>query len=1570
MTSESTQSIGRAATLSGCGAAHRLFFSLVMLFMTAFAIDASAQGPLTVSMMPSYSQNLTYANAAINEPIQVWGRVSGGTGTYNTYTLDFGDGTPPITGSVNNSFTTFQIGGRDFIQSTRAYTTGGSKTVTLTVSDSSGASASRTAVIRVLLNPTHDERVNMAIEKGLIYLYRTQQRTTLGGQSVSYWYSSGGAGANAAVGASLMCFGENGHLASNDPALDVYADTVTRGIKWTVTRGRNMAIGMQTDGNPDANGNGRGIYFDDGVAYAHGFMTMGVINAFPNAAAAQAATIPPALWSGGGAVPANYYDFIQDSLDQFSWSQGDTGYKGWHYQMTTSNSGGGGFDGSTHQWPNIAILSAEERWGITPPNFVVANSMYAYRQGTDQSGGAYDGGLGYSGPTSWRNTAKTGGALVGYYLGGKLIGSDADADRAFAFIKRFWTSSGDYHADGGGWVRDFYAMFALKKGLQLQGVTTLTTPDGGIHDWYREMSGWLLGNEAVLDGAVSFPPVQVTYPSTINSITFEVLQSCGSGTFQFSLNGVALGSMSANPTSHCTCTPPLTTFTVTNAGLLSNWIAGAGNNSLSFTFSGGDYLCWVRAKIVSGATTHTAYLFDAPGGSVGDTNFCSAGYVYHTSLTAANNALFSPVGQVTQIGLGLRTLPNAFGQQSDGSWGNGNSYPGSYGPQLTTPHAILVLTKAITIPLPVAVIAAVGDQSSRFPAPFNLNGSGSYHQDTGIPLVEYLWDLDASNGVDWNSPDASGPTPTVNPGWTTNGPRTITLRVKDNQNPALTATATTVVNVTAADVAPVALAMPPSQVPQIYTGTLGSTIVLDGTASYDVDGDAIEKYEWDLNGDGQYATAADIALDTSGNLALGSTASVVYNSPNNSQVGLKVYSTPRNADGVALGPQKSGVSTKPIDVYASSTDLYVSALSATNMTPTVSADISATLTSAAGSIATSNVVVRFYNGNPLTGGVQVGGSYLVNIPAGGSSVLNLPGFALGGTSLLWAFVDANNLVVEYNEANNTANVNVANQPPVAIAQNVTVSAGGDCTAAASIDNGSSDPDAGDSITLTQTPAGPYAIGLTNVTLTVTDSHGVSSTATATVTVVDDTRPVFTDCPANIVVQTGPGRTTCDQVATWVAPIAMDNCALESVVSNYSSGDTFPIGVTPVTYTATDKAGLTAICSFTVTVVDNTPPVLTIPDNIVVSTDAGQCSAAVAFAVSASDNCPTVESSTDIASGTAFPKGTTTVTATATDAAGNMVSDTFTVTVNDTEDPVLTVPANIVVNNDPGLCSAVVTFSVSATDNCPDVTTGTDIASGTAFAKGVTTVTATAEDASGNQVTKTFTVTVNDNEKPVISCPPAVSVAFAAQPVAATTTAGFVAQGGAIQDNCDADPAVTSTDAVAGLCPTVITRTYTVTDASGNASICVQTITVNNLFAGDGIVWHQPLARNGASEDTDPSAGGTLKYRFKLNSTIPIQIHVQGCSGGVTSNSNVTGKVVVFGDTDMDGVLDAGELAIDISYNGVGGSGGVMDRIDGHLKYNLDTKKLPPTQKCYILQVTVTDTSTGESRVETVPLQAK
>jgi len=81
---------------------------------------------------------------------------------------------------------------------------------------------------------------------------------------------------------------------------------------------------------------------------------------------------------------------------------------------------------------------------------------------------------------------------------------------------------------------------------------------------------------------------------------------------------------------------------------------------------------------------------------------------------------------------------------------------------------------------------------------------------------------------------------------------------------------------------------------------------------------------------------------------------------------------------------------------------------------------------------------------------------------------------------------------------------VDHNPPQARCANVTVPAASSCTANASINDGSSDPDAGDRLTLTQSPAGPYPLGDTVVTLTVTDRGCQSSSCTATVTVTPGT----------------------------------------------------------------------------------------------------------------------------------------------------------------------------------------------------------------------------------------------------------------------------------------------------------------------------------------------------------------------------------------------------------------------------------------------------------------------------------
>ena len=147
-----------------------------------------------------------------------------------------------------------------------------------------------------------------------------------------------------------------------------------------------------------------------------------------------------------------------------------------------------------------------------------------------------------------------------------------------------------------------------------------------------------------------------------------------------------------------------------------------------------------------------------------------------------------------------------------------------------------------------------------------------------------------------------------------------------------------------------------------------------------------------------------------------------------------------------------------------------------------------------------------------------------------------------------------------------------------------------------------------------------------------------------------------------------------------------------------------------------------------------------PDMTVEAT--GPTGATVTFSASASDDVDGALTPTcSPASGSTFPLGTTTVTCSATDAAGNTGSASFDVTVEDTTPPVVTVPADITTAAT-SPAGATVTYSASASDLVDGALTPTcSPASGSTFPIGTTTVTCSATDAAGNTGTADFDVTV-------------------------------------------------------------------------------------------------------------------------------------------------------------------------------------------------------------------------------------
>ena len=365
-----------------------------------------------------------------------------------------------------------------------------------------------------------------------------------------------------------------------------------------------------------------------------------------------------------------------------------------------------------------------------------------------------------------------------------------------------------------------------------------------------------------------------------------------------------------------------------------------------------------------------------------------------------------------------------------------------------------------------------------------------------------------------------------------------------------------------------------------------------------------------------------------------------------------------------------------------------------------------------------------------------------------------------------------------------------------------------------------------------TSGSAFPLGTTNLVYQANDGFGNSSSCSFTVTVTDNILPIMFGCPIDITVNVTPG--TCGRVVSFAHPTATDNCIgsiTPTLISGFVSGSTFPLGATTVTFQATDAASNAASCSFEVSVIDNENPVISCPANVSVPIIAGTCGATVTYSLpTATDNCVTLVGPTltaGQASGTIFPEGPTIVSYTVADGSGNTDACSFTVTVVDNEAPVLTCPADFVVSNDPGLCGAVATYSLpTVVDNCstgivPYLITGS--ASGSAFTFGDNTITYGAADASGNTNSCTFTITVEDNENPILTCPNDTSISCDA-PVAYGVPVAT--------DNCNPSPVPVQVSPASGFTfpfgPTTVT--FFANDGNGNSGTCSFVVTVIDTTA--------------------------------------------------------------------------------------------------------------------------------------------
>jgi hypothetical protein len=376
----------------------------------------------------------------------------------------------------------------------------------------------------------------------------------------------------------------------------------------------------------------------------------------------------------------------------------------------------------------------------------------------------------------------------------------------------------------------------------------------------------------------------------------------------------------------------------------------------------------------------------------------------------------------------------------------------------------------------------------------------------------------------------------------------------------------------------------------------------------------------------------------------------------------------------------------------------------------------------------------------------------------------------------------------------------------------------------------------DSSAVNSSVPGNYA-----VTYNVTDNAGnTSEEVVRTISVVDSgetdtTAPVIT-VPTNISVDatdsSGTAATNGD-IATFLLAASADDDVDGSVTVTHDAPATFPLGETIVTFTATDAATNTSTKTATITVDDNTAPVITLTGSNTVTLNIGEDYAELgATAVDNVDGNTLTVLIDSSAVNNSIP-GTYVVTYNVTDNAGNICEEIVrTISVVDILAPVITVPGSITVDATDSSGTAATNAAIaaflnaaSASDDVDDSVTVTHDAP-TTFPLGETIVTFTATDASNNTSTKTATITVDDNTAPVITL---------AGSDAVTLNIGedYAELGATAVDNVDGNTLTVLIDssAVNNSIPGTYVVTYNVTDNAGNISEeVVRTISVVDVSA--------------------------------------------------------------------------------------------------------------------------------------------
>lgn len=301
-------------------------------------------------------------------------------------------------------------------------------------------------------------------------------------------------------------------------------------------------------------------------------------------------------------------------------------------------------------------------------------------------------------------------------------------------------------------------------------------------------------------------------------------------------------------------------------------------------------------------------------------------------------------------------------------------------------------------------------------------------------------------------------------------------------------------------------------------------------------------------------------------------------------------------------------------------------------------------------------------------------------------------------------------------------------------------------------------------------------------------------------IIDNQGPVISNCPSNYTASTTPG-TDCQAMVLLPALTAVDACGTVGRIdvtypggflSNKNGGLVLlNIGVNQITYTVYDNNNNSSQCTFTITVSDNTAPVVVCDQNTVVSLalDGTAYVYAQSFDDGSYDDCSAI---------------------------------TFTVRRMDNG----------------GSCSFAPNFGPTVLFCCDDVSATNNVI-----------VILRATDANGNFNDCMVNVQVQDKLPPAIVCPASLTVAcdfpYDLDNLAATFGTATA------QDNCSTSIVELAPQVVIDMCREgYILRTFTASDPNGSVS-CTQIITFENFepFDANDIVYPADITINDCIDPT-------------------------------------------------------------------------------------------------------------------------